>query len=51
MTRANTLPTMLIKEMPLYLLQSFPSPLVVYRVVLLESLVSVVQLLLASTGK
>ena len=30
MTRANTLPTMLRREMPLKLLQSFLSPLVLY---------------------
>ena len=40
MTRANTLPTMLSREMPLYLLQSFRSALFLYRVVILESLVS-----------
>ena len=40
MTRANTLPTMLRREMPLKLLQSFLSPLFLYMVMILESLVS-----------
>ena len=40
MTRANTLPTMLSREIPLQLLQSLLSPLFLYRVMILESLMS-----------
>ena len=40
MTRANTLPTMLRREMPLKFLQSFLSPLFLYMVMILESLFS-----------
>ena len=40
MTRVNTLPTMLSREIPLLVLQSFLSPLFLYRVMILESLVS-----------